>query len=48
MSPEHPLCQKRMGATKDLQGLEFIAFEKDIPTAKQLMKFWQILKSRKH
>ena len=34
MSPEHPLSQKRMVAIKDLQGLEFIAFEKDIPTRK--------------
>ena len=34
MSPEHPLAQKRMVAMKDLQGLEFIAFEKDIPTRK--------------
>jgi DNA-binding transcriptional LysR family regulator len=34
MSPEHPLSQKRMVAMKDLEGLEFIAFEKDIPTRK--------------
>ena len=34
MSPDHPLSQKRMIAVKDLQGLEFIAFEKDIPTRK--------------
>ncbi len=32
MSPEHPLAKKRMIALKDLQGIDFIAFEKDIPT----------------
>jgi DNA-binding transcriptional LysR family regulator len=34
MSPEHPLSKKRMIALKDLQDVEFIAFDKDIPTRK--------------
>ena len=34
MSPEHSLSKKRMISMQDLSGVEFIAFEKDIPTRK--------------
>ena len=34
LSPDHPFNQKSMIKLKDLQGVEFIAFEKDIPTRK--------------
>ena len=34
MSPDHNLTKKRAISTSDLNGLEFIAFEKDIPTRK--------------
>jgi DNA-binding transcriptional LysR family regulator len=34
LSPEHPFNKKSMIKMKDLQGAEFIAFEKDIPTRK--------------
>jgi len=34
LSPEHPFNKKSMIKMKDLQGVEFIAFEKDIPTRK--------------
>ena len=41
MSPEHHLTKKRSIAMDDLKGIEFIAFERDIPTEKQLTKFWR-------
>lgn len=34
MSPEHHLTKKRSIAMDDLKGIEFIAFERDIPTRK--------------
>lgn len=34
MSPEHHLTKKRTIAMDDLKGIEFIAFERDIPTRK--------------
>lgn len=34
LSPEHPFNKKSMIKMNDLQGVEFIAFEKDIPTRK--------------
>jgi DNA-binding transcriptional LysR family regulator len=34
MSPEHKLTKKRAIAIDDLGGMDFIAFEKDIPTRK--------------
>ena len=34
MCPAHPLSKKRMISLKDLEAVEFIAFEKDIPTRK--------------
>ena len=34
MSPEHKLTKKRVIAIDDLGGMDFIAFEKDIPTRK--------------
>ena len=34
MSPEHKLTKKRAIAIDDLSGMDFIAFEKDIPTRK--------------
>ena len=34
MSPEHHLAKKRSIAMDDLKGIEFIAFERDIPTRK--------------
>ena len=32
--PEHPLAKKKSVKLSDLQGLDFIAFERDIPTRK--------------
>ena len=34
MSPEHKLTKKRAIAIDDLGGMDFVAFEKDIPTRK--------------
>ena len=34
MSPEHPLTQKMAISMNDLNGIDFIAFERDIPTRK--------------
>ena len=34
MNPEHPLASKENISIHDLKNLEFIAFEKDIPTRK--------------
>ena len=34
MNPDHPLAKKKKVRVKDLQGEEFIAFERDIPTRK--------------
>jgi DNA-binding transcriptional LysR family regulator len=34
MNPEHPLAKKKNLTIKDLNGKDFISFEKDIPTRK--------------
>ena len=34
MNPDHPLAKKKNLSIEELQGIEFIAFEKDIPTRK--------------
>ena len=34
MNPDHPLAKKKNLSIEELKGIEFIAFEKDIPTRK--------------
>ena len=43
MSPEHKLTSKRAIAIDDLAGMDFIAFERDIPTRKATEKSLTVL-----
>ena len=42
MSPENKLANKKILAIENLNGMDLVAFEKDIPTRKRRMKFFQM------